>query len=167
VRVAESVRGRLSRLALGTAVLALVVGVAAPVYVAQRGPFGQAGGADFRQAAEKVGDLAHPGDAVVFGEDTRPSLDPRIALRLYPQRFAGLRDIELVTAFDAHPHLWDTVRPLGSVMSQVGDEVIAVERPVDGQLPPDVEQLVGAGYRIDAVLPVNVETVYRLVRRGS
>jgi mannosyltransferase len=167
VRIAETVRGRIPQLALGAVVLALVVGVAAPVYAAQRGPFGQAGGADFKQAAEEVSDLAHPGDAVVFGEDTKPSLDPRIALRLYPQHFAGLRDVELVTAFDAHPHLWDTVRPLGSAMPQLGDEVVAVERPVDGQLPPDVEQLIGAGYRLDAIRPVNVETVYRLVRRGS
>jgi mannosyltransferase len=167
VRIAESVRGRGLRLATGGAVLAALLAVVAPVYLAQRGPYGQSGGADFAQAAEEVADLGHRGDAVVFGENTKPSLDPRLAYRLFPHDFAGLRDVELVTPFDHRAQLWDVVRPLGEVLPSLGHEVIAVERPTGDQPPPDIQQLIGAGYRVDASRHLNVETVYRLVRRGT
>jgi mannosyltransferase len=167
VRIAESVRGRTVRLVAGAAVLGTVVAVMAPVYLQQRGPFGQANGSDFQQTAEEVGDLAHPGDAVVFGEDIKASLDPRLTLRLYPRYFAGLRDVELATPFDERTGLWDTVRPLDTVRSQLGREVIAVEMPLHGLTPPDITQLIGDGYRVTASHHVNLETVYRLVRRGA
>lgn len=167
VRIAESVRGRSRRMIAGGVALAAFAAVAAPVYVAQRGPYGQSGGADFSEAAAVVATVARPGDAVIFDEDTRPSLDPRLAYRLFPQDFAGLRDVELVTAFDRRARLWDTVRPLADVMPQLGDRVIAVERTAHGELPPDIDRLRGAGYRVESARTLNVETVYVLARAGS
>jgi mannosyltransferase len=151
----------------GAAVLAVAAAGAVPVYLAQRGPYGQSEGADFRQAAEAVGDLAHPGDAVIFDEGTRPSLDPRLAYRLYPQRFTGLRDVELVTPFDRRTGLWDAVRPLGDAIPDLGREVIAVENTSRVGLPADIQRLIGAGYRVDAVQRLNIDSVYRLTRRGA
>jgi mannosyltransferase len=167
VRIAESVRGRSRRLVAGAAVLGIAAAVSAPVYLAQRGPYGQSEGADFRQAAEAVSDLAHPGDAVIFDEGTRPSLDPRLAERLYPQRFAGLHDVELVTPFDRRTGLWDAVRPLDEALPRLGREVIAVENTSRAGLPADIQRLIGAGYRVDAVRRLNIDSVYRLTRPGA
>ncbi|GAA2080738.1 glycosyltransferase family 39 protein [Pseudolysinimonas kribbensis] len=167
VRIAESVRGRELRLAAGAAVLGIAAGVSAPVYLAQRGPYGQSEGADFEQAAEAAGDLGHRGDAVIFDEGTKPSIDPRLAYRLFPQRFTGLRDVELVTPFDRRTQLWDVVRPLDQALPDLGREVIAIENTAGHGLPPDIERLVGAGYRVDAVQRLHIDSVYRLTRPGA
>lgn len=161
VRIAELVPRPALRAATGVAVVALAVGVSAPVYVAQRGPYGEVGAPDFRQAAEQVAALARPGDAVVFGVE-RPPISPRIALRLYPRYFTGLRDVQLDTPFFERTQLWDTVRPLAAVVPDLGPRVVAVER-VDGhEPPPDIVLLTGLGYSVDAVRPVHHDTVYLL-----
>lgn len=167
VRIAESLRGRWLRIAAGAALPGLLGVLALPAYLDQRSPYGQSEGADFAQAAVAVGDLAHPGDAVIFDEHTRPSIDPRIAYRLFPQQFTGLRDVELVTPFDQRAQLWDVVRPLADVMPVLGDEVIAVEHAPARGLPTDVNRLVAAGYRVDAVQRLNIDVVYRLTRTGA
>jgi mannosyltransferase len=166
VRIAELVPAPRLRVATGVAVVAVAVGVAAPVYVAQRGPYGEVGAPDFRQAAEQVGRLAHPGDAVIFGVE-RPPISPRIALRLYPQHFTGLRDVQLDTPFFDRTHLWDTVKPLRDVVPELGPRVIAVERVTGSDIPPDIALLTGLGYRVDTVRPVHHDTVYVLTRPAS
>jgi mannosyltransferase len=166
VRIAELARARPLRYATGTAVVAVVVVAAAPVYLAQRGPYGEVGAPDFRQAAEQVGELAHPGDAVIFGVE-RPPISPRIALRLYPQHFEGLRDVQLDTPFFDRTHLWDTVKPLRDVVPELGPRVIAIERVSGSDVPPDIALLTGLGYRVDAVRHVHHDSVYLLVRTAS
>jgi mannosyltransferase len=168
VRIAELVPASRTRVrvATGTAVVVVAVVVAAPVYVAQRGPYGEVGAPDFRQAAEQVGQVAHPGDAVIFGVE-RPPISPRIALRLYPQHFTGLRDVQLDTPFFERTHLWDTVKPLRDVVPELGDRVIAIERVSGSHVPPDIALLTGLGYRVDTVRHVHHDSVYVLVRSAS
>jgi mannosyltransferase len=163
VRLAESVHGRMAGLAVAGASLVVVAAVAAPVYLQQRGPFGQEGGADFRQAANRVRELARPGDAVIFDEAGRPFVSPRLALDLYPDRFAGLRDVELVTPAAEHDQLWDVTRPLADALPDLGTEVIAVENGIGPDPQPDIVALERAGYRVDAMVVVHRETVYRMV----
>lgn len=166
VRIAELVRPPALRVATGAALVAVAVAAAAPTYVAQRGPYGEIGAPDFRQAAEQVGRLARPGDAVVFGVE-RPPISPRIALRLYPQYFVGLRDVQLDTPFFERTHLWDTVHPLAAVVPKLGPRVVAIERVSGHDIPPDIALLTGLGYRVEAVRPVHHDTVYLLVRPPS
>ncbi|MDH6238537.1 glycosyltransferase family 39 protein [Cryobacterium sp. CG_9.6] len=98
------VRGRAL---VGLTVVALL---AAPTLVAQRTPWAK--GSDWRDVSSYVAAGAEPGDGVVFDASTRPSQRPRLALRLYPDGFAGLVDIELEKPFTARPQLWDLTRTL-------------------------------------------------------
>jgi len=104
-----AVRGRVRPMA---AVLLVVMLCAAPVWISQRGPNAK-NNSDFADIGATVSSHASPGDAIVFDESVRPSRRPRLAMRLYPADFAGLRDITLDvpygdgtswhdTAYDVH-----------------------------------------------------------------
>lgn len=82
----------------GAGVLAFVA-VCAPVYLLQRGPFAQ-NDSDWSLVSAAIGAHAQPGDAVVFDEATRPSRQPRLAMRTYPQGFAAVRDVTLEVPYD-------------------------------------------------------------------
>ncbi len=88
-------RGRLPVLAVA---LALLVALVAPVWAAQRGPFAK-NNSDWSQIASVMSANASPGDAVVFDASVRPSRLPRLALRTYPDGFAGFRDVALRTPY--------------------------------------------------------------------
>jgi mannosyltransferase len=78
--------------------VAVVIGVAAPAYLAQRGPYSK-NDSDWAEISATIGANAHPGDAVAFDESVRPSRRPRLALRTYPAGFAGLDDVMLETPY--------------------------------------------------------------------
>lgn len=109
---------------IALAVMALAV---APVYLAQRSEFAKDGGIEFRAVADVLRDRASPGDVVVFGPGDRPSREPRLALRLYPEAFAGLVDVQLRTHYSATTDLWDVVASAGEIAREIqGDRVWAV-----------------------------------------
>lgn len=99
--------------------LLVVIALATPTYLAQRGEFGKNAGADFRQAAAVIEEKAQPGDAVVFDESIRPSRKPRLASRLYPEAFQGLRDVTLDRPYYLTDHLWDATLPLTDVLDRL------------------------------------------------
>ena len=99
---------------LGVAGLAVVVALALPVAVAQRGPFAK-DGSDWRAASEYLGSVAQPGDAVVFDASVRNSRNPRLALRLYPAGFAGLDDVQLREPYTSRAGLWDSTATVQEV----------------------------------------------------
>lgn len=146
--------------------LVVIVVVAAPGYLAQRGPFAKDHGADFRQAAAVVGSYAVPGDAIVFDQSTKPSRRPRLALDLYPAQFAGLEDVALRRPLASRRWLWDSVAPLRSVLHRVEahTRVWAVESEGD---TTDVAELRSLGYEVERQIPVHRSVVYELVRQGS
>ena len=102
------------------------------------------------------------GDAVIFDQTTKPSRDPRLALRLYPNSFTGLRDIALVTPFDETSGLWDRVAPLAD--TPAGTDVWAVELAHGNELPADVALLEAQGYRLDSSTLIHRTTVYHLIK---
>ncbi|TFC94601.1 hypothetical protein E3T28_15010 [Cryobacterium sinapicolor] len=106
------------------AALGLITALMLPTYLEQRSEFGKNYGSDLRQAAEVVRNGAQSGDAVVFDESVRPSRKPRLALRLYPDAFAGLQDVTLAVPFDTTNDLWDVVLPL----EQVTDRLTETDR---------------------------------------
>jgi mannosyltransferase len=142
----------------------IVAALAAPVYLAQRGPYGKDGGSDLRQVADAIGRNASPGDAVVFAEDIKPSQKPRLSIDLYPDRFAGLTDVALVTPFTARDQLWDVVRPLSEAAPALleHDTVWAVER--EGRSLEDIAELQRLGYSPRQMIQVNRSVIYRMVR---
>ncbi len=142
----------------------IVAALAAPVYLAQRGPYGKDGGSDLRQVADAIERNASPGDAVVFAEDIKPSQKPRLSIDLYPDRFAGLTDVALVTPFTARDQLWDVVRPLPEAAPALleHDTVWAVER--EGRSLEDVAELQRLGFYPQQMIQVNRSVIYRMVR---
>lgn len=80
------------------AAVAVVVGLAVPAYLAQRGPYAK-NDSDWSNISATLGTRAHPGDAVAFDESVRPSRRPRLALRTYPAGFTGLADVMLETPY--------------------------------------------------------------------
>ncbi|SDS10387.1 glycosyltransferase family 39 protein [Microterricola viridarii] len=140
----------------------VIAALAAPSYLGQRTPFAQ-GGSDLRQLAETVAANGQRGDAVVFDESVRPSLRPRLALDLYPAHFADYDDVMLDTRYVQRTRLWDTVRPLAELGARVQGHstVWAVERGADR---PDVTALEALGYRVDAAMPINTTTVFKLTK---
>ena len=142
--------------------LVLIVALAAPAYLAQRGPFGK-GGADFRQVADVIAANASAGDAIVFDESVRPSRKPRLALNLYPDRFAGLDDVALRHPLAVTTRLWDSVVPLREVdRVREHSRVWAV---VVGRHGPDLDTLRGFGFSAERAIPVHRVVVYEMVRR--
>lgn len=142
----------------------IVAALAAPVYLAQRGPYGKDGGSDLRQVADAIERNASPGDAVVFAEDIKPSQKPRLSIDLYPDRFVGLTDVALVTPFTARDQLWDVVRPLPEAAPALleHDTVWAVER--EGRSLEDVAELQRLGFYPQQMIQVNRSVIYRMVR---
>lgn len=129
------------------AALLLVVSLAVPTYLSQRGDFGKNGGIDWRQASAFVRENANPGDALVFDESVVPWRTPRLAIHLYPDSFQGLRDVTLARPFQETDGLWDETVPLleatdrlmnidtvwllqykGSSQSKSGTDILTLQR---------------------------------------
>jgi mannosyltransferase len=86
------------RTAVAVLGVGLVVGLAAPVWLDQRGPYAK-NATGWQDLSALVGEHAVAGDAVVFDESPKPSIEPRLALHTYPDGFEGLRDVTLKTPF--------------------------------------------------------------------
>jgi mannosyltransferase len=166
-RLGDLVRGRRAGILTRIAVVALALALALPVFVVQRGPFAKDGGADLRQTAAAVEEVAQPGDAVVFDQTVKPSRRPRLALDLYPARFAGLDDIALLTPYEDRVGLWDRVAPLDQITGRLAEHrtVVAVEE--DGSASTDLLHLERVGFGVVSERHVHRTTVYRLERGAS
>lgn len=163
--VALSRRGpRIAQRSLAAALIIVLSALCAPSYLAQRSAFAKDGGSDLRQVAEYVGAHARAGDAIIFDRNTKPSRDPRLALRLYPSSFASPRDIALVTAFEDRAGLWDTTSDVNVLDLTAEDSVWAVELPSGHARPADVTVLERRGFHVDSSTLIHRSTVYHLTR---
>lgn len=151
-------------------IVAIIIGISAHGYLAQRGPYAKNGGSDWRQASAVLGQHAHAGDAIVFDAATKPSQRPRLAMHLYPDDYAGLDDVELVTPYAQTKSLWDTVAPLDRVAGSLAstNTVWAMEMKPSGiSQPADVLELESLGYQVQHEYPVHRTVVYELSRSIS
>lgn len=163
------VKPRLLSSALGAVLVLALAATGFSSYVAQRGPNGK-DGSDFRQIAETIGAHAKPGDAVVFNDDIRPSRKPRLALRLYPDDFTGLKDPGLVTAFDQTAHLWDVTRPADE--TTVPSDVSTVWYVISGskkdeRQAADLAALAEQGFEVEKKVSLKRSRVLELVRTDT
>lgn len=133
---------------LRIAAAALVVALALPIMVEQRGPNAKFGN-DWSQVSAFIGEHRAPGDGIVFDEGVRPSRKPRLALRLYPGGFADVTDLGLRRPYWRTPHLWDDVAPLDSRPEALNDvdRVWVISRSQHGT-DRDEAALVRAGFRL-------------------
>jgi mannosyltransferase len=95
---------------------ALIVALAVPVYLQQRGPYAK-NDSDWAEISAVMQHHAVAGDAVVFDETARPSRRPRLAMHTYPAGFVGLRDVTLdVPAVDTDTW-YDRAYPIDTAIS--------------------------------------------------
>jgi mannosyltransferase len=93
-------------------VVAVLVALAIPTDIHQRGPYAKDGGSDWAQVAQVIGQNSKQGDAIAFDETTRPSRDPRLAMHLYPADFVNVVDVTLKRPFDDTSGLWDATQSI-------------------------------------------------------
>ncbi|MFE6257409.1 hypothetical protein [Agromyces sp. NPDC057865] len=158
-----------ARVLAGVVAGALALSVLAPVYVRQRTEWAKDGGSDLRAVAEYVQQHAQPGDGIVFDRTTKPSRRPRLALHLYPQAFAGLRDVALRTPYEQRSGIWDTTSPVAVVAPDLDEHTVwALELPsgspdaANAAVPDDVQALEASGYRVVDTHLIHRTVVYRL-----
>jgi mannosyltransferase len=132
--------------------LVLLVGLAAPQYVAQRQPE-----AKQNSSWSEVADLmareraAHPGEdaAIIYGPVRQhPSATTRVIAYSYPDAFAGLLDVKLKTPAAQTGNLWETRYPLDEVTDRfVGiDAVWLVTSDKQDWRPSVTRKLADLGY---------------------
>lgn len=161
--IVSAVRDRVPKLGPVTAALiaVMVLGVTVPQYLHQRTPYAKDGGADFRAVASAVAAHAQPGDAVLFGEGPRPSRSARLAYRLYPGDFAGLRDPQLVTPFTDRAGLWDELMSVTAVAPSLQAHTVWLLETKGAQsASADLSALRRSGYTLAAELRLHRTTVY-------
>ncbi len=140
---------RVHRWWIAGSVLVVFALAAAPSYLAQRTPYAQ-NNSDWAVDAAFIHAHASPGEAILFDETARPSRRPRLALRMYPAGFVGLRDVALKSPWWQTDGWDDTVYPLASVASRLDGihRVWLIELRWPGQKPEnyDLSTLAHLGY---------------------
>ncbi len=154
--------------ALRAVALLVVIALAAPTYLAQRTEFAKNRGADFRQAAAAIDEMAEPGDAVVFDESIRPSRKPRLALRLYPDAFEGLVDVTLEQPYDLTDHLWDDTVPLADAADRLNGIstvwLLQNRGSREMRLKTDITLLEQRGFAVASTTPVHRTVIVEMTR---
>lgn len=147
--------------------VAAVVGLAFPAFLDQRTPYAKNGGTDWQAVSATVGELAEPGDGIIFDEEVRPSRRPRLAMYTYPEGFAGLVDLTLGRRHHDTAGLWDVTVPLATVEHRldVVERVVAVSRSRHG-LQSEVSVLQRRGFDLVERVVLASDTVAVYERRG-
>lgn len=153
------------RTAIPAALVMVVAALAAHTDLQQRTPFAKDGGSDLRQVSEVVAANAHPGDAIVFDETTRPSRAPRLGLHLYPKAYVGLADVTLATPYTQLPALWDKAATVGRSSGALASKntVWDLELKAHGT-PANIVELQRLGFTVIREIPVHRTVVYELTR---
>lgn len=146
--------------------LGVVVAVAVPIAVAQRGPYAKYDN-DWRSVSEYVGAHSEPGDGVVFDEGVRPSRKPRLAMHLYPEGFANTTDLGIAIPYDHTGGLWDVTASLDEQPGILNghDRVWVIARSKTGTAD-DVAALERAGFAAESRHRVHTDVVTLYERVG-
>ncbi|MDQ1555439.1 MAG: mannosyltransferase [Actinomycetota bacterium] len=151
--------------------LGLLVLLSVPSYVVQRGQYAKDGGNDWRQASAFIAAHAHPGDAVMFDNSVRPSRTERIALRVYPQYYVGLQDVELSVPFQDTSGLWDQTVPIRTDPQRLRGVttvwLLDERHSADDTTGTDRHDLAALGFSVDTVTVIHRSVVYELTRPFS
>jgi len=147
---------------------ALLLTLAAlPSYLGQRTPFAKVG-SDWAQFSQIISANSSPGDALVFDETTGPSARPRLAQRVYPAQFTGLRNILLDVPYYENDYWWDRTFKVPTVSARFADvdTVWAVQYRIPGQAPDDYQmaELADLGFTVAETWECNSSVVYKLTR---
>lgn len=152
---------------LVVAAMVLVFAVALPFDVAARAPTAY-NGSDWAEVSQYVHTVARPGEAVVFDNSTRPSLRPRLALRMYPDDWARLVDVELTTAYYDTSWLWDRTAALETVAPRLDTIssalVVDLKNSTDYHAHADLYTLENLGFTLRHTHVIDNTVIYQLTR---
>ncbi|MEP6480559.1 MAG: glycosyltransferase family 39 protein [Rhodoglobus sp.] len=95
--------------------IGLVIALAIPTWIDQRGEFAKDGGSDWRLMSEYIKSKSSTGDGIYFDPSTKPSQRPRLALHVYPTDFTNVTDVAIQTPFTKRTTLWDSAVPLAQL----------------------------------------------------
>ncbi len=144
--------------------------VAIPFDIGTRSPYAY-NGSDWAQVSSYVHTIARPDEAVVFDDSTRPSLRPRLALRMYPAEWRGIADLELTTPYNRTSWLWDRTASLDEVAPRLDTvtRVLAVELEGsrDQTSHTDVDTLEDLGFTLRHTRVIDNTVIYQLTRGES
>jgi mannosyltransferase len=153
-----------------------IVALAAPLYVAQRGPQSkdpdaQGRGSDWAQVAQIIGQNSRQGDSIVFDDTVRPSHRPRLAEHLYPADFTKVTDVEITTPYQDTAGLWDETQSLPASADRLAagnGRVWLVDYMDSGQNGNNkrLAELKAMGYQPAATFTPGRDSVY-LLTKGS
>ncbi|HEX4057594.1 MAG TPA: glycosyltransferase family 39 protein [Galbitalea sp.] len=150
---------------LKAAALGTVIALAIPTDIGEREPYAMDHGSDLAQTAALVGAQAHPGDAIVFDESTRPSRRLRLMLHLYPSDFAGVSDVTLRKSYRKRDGLWDTIWPLDLVSERLNGVntvwLVELAGSADYANGTDARTLEDLGYSEKSKQTVNRAIIYK------
>lgn len=155
----------------GVAVVAVVglAALAAPSYLAQRGPYAKDDGSDWAQIAATISQNAHAGDAVIFGPGRIPSRDPRLAMHTYPDSFRGLIDVTLRVPYAQGSWLGDTKMAITAAADRLAQTdgtvwLIRYEGPDATADTTQLAELRQLGYSVVGTFPEHRDTIFQLDR---
>lgn len=153
-----------------TAAVLVLVGLAAPQFIAQRQPE-----AKQNSSWSEVADLlqreraAHPGEpaAIIYGPVRQhPAATTRVIAYSYPDAFDGLIDVKLKTPAAQTGELWETRYPLDEVTDRFNgvDTVWLVTSDKQDWRPSVTEKLGALGYALDEEWGLTGVNVLRYTR---
>ncbi len=166
------IRGAALRRGLISALVAsLIVLLSLPVYLSQRDVYAKSG-ADWKTISGFVAAHRAPDQAIYFAPRTPQTeevgITSRIAQILYPEPFAGLRDLTLVKTPAEDASLWGLSRPLAQSTDRLAgiDSVIVIRRKdyPDAALAADDAVLTAAGFHAGDNWTGPLNTVAEYVR---
>ncbi|MEO6941710.1 MAG: glycosyltransferase family 39 protein [Terrimesophilobacter sp.] len=148
--------------------VALVVAVAAPVYLSQREPYSK-NNSDWAEISAALAAEARPGDVVVFDESASPSHRPRLAMHTYPAGFVGLRDVTIKTPFPRSDTWYDRTYSIGVALARGRFDNVTVVWLIEyvplGQVDTyGLAPLHAAGFQIVSQQAEHSSVIYKLVR---
>ncbi|MEO8094600.1 MAG: glycosyltransferase family 39 protein [Pseudolysinimonas sp.] len=163
-RLADLARVPSLRKGLVVVLIGAVLAACVPSYLGQRTPYSKDGGSDLRLIATTIDAHAKAGDAVVFDSSVVPRRKPRLALDLYPNDFAGLTDVALLTSYVDRQSLWDRVSTVDSAVEPLLGHLTVWAVESNHSASTDLEALERIGYTVVDTLPLHRTTIYELRR---
>jgi len=158
--------GRMVPLVLAASV---VVAMAVPGYLGQRGPYSK-NDSDWAAISATMAGSAHAGDAVVFDETASPSRRPRLAMRTYPAGFEGVKDVALKTPYYRSDTWYDRAYTVDEALSRGrfdGITVVWLIEYVSGGRTDTygMASLQAAGFQVVSERAEHSSVIYTLVRK--
>lgn len=144
----------------------VVVALAVPVYLGQRGPYAK-NNSDWAEVSAILASHASPGQAVLFDGATRASRRPRLGMHLYPAGYRGLHDVALRSPYYRNITWHDTVWPIASPVVATRLRPFRVAWLIDDARGPGTYgtlQMTRFGYRLNTTIHTHSSVIRRYVR---